>query len=1150
MMPENYRYSLPPKAGEQRLLGQLTGAACAVECAEIIERHAGLVVLIAPDMQNALRLRDEIQQFTDQHVTTLPDWETLPYDSFSPHQEIISTRLSTLYQLPNMTRGVLILPVNTLMQRVCPHSFLHGHALVLKKGQRLSRDKLRSQLEQAGYRSVDQVMEHGEYATRGALLDLFPMGSEEPYRIDFFDDEIDSLRLFDVDTQRTLNEVPHINLLPAHEFPTDKTAIELFRSQWREQFEVRRDAEHIYQQVSKGVWPAGIEYWQPLFFSEPLPSLFSYFPNNTLIVNTGNLEQSAERFWQDIQQRFESRRVDPMRPLLPSDSLWLRVDGLFTELKAWPRVQLKTDTLPEKAANVNLAYLPLPELAIQHQQKSPLDALRRFIEQFEGQIIFSVESEGRRETLQELLARIKLNPTLISTLDQAQGRGTYLIIGASEHGFIDTLRQRALICESDLLGERVSRRRQDNRRTINTDTLIRNLAELRPGQPVVHLEHGVGRYAGLTTLEAGGIKAEYLILTYAGEDKLYVPVSSLHLISRYAGGADENAPLHKLGGDAWSRARQKAAERVRDVAAELLDIYAQRAAKSGFAFKHDKTQYQLFCESFPFETTPDQAQAINAVLSDMCQPLAMDRLVCGDVGFGKTEVAMRAAFLAVENHKQVAVLVPTTLLAQQHFDNFRDRFANWPVKIEMISRFRSAREQTQVLEETQEGKVDILIGTHKLLQSDVRWRDLGLLIVDEEHRFGVRHKERIKAMRADVDILTLTATPIPRTLNMAMSGMRDLSIIATPPARRLAVKTFVREYDNLVVREAILREILRGGQVYYLYNDVENIEKATQRLAELVPEARIAIGHGQMRERELERVMNDFHHQRFNVLVCTTIIETGIDIPSANTIIIERADHFGLAQLHQLRGRVGRSHHQAYAYLLTPNPKAMSTDAQKRLEAIASLEDLGAGFALATHDLEIRGAGELLGDDQSGQMTSVGFSLYMELLESAVDALKAGREPSLEDLINSQTDVELRLPALLPDDFIPDVNTRLSLYKRIASAKTTAELDELKVELIDRFGLLPDASRYLLQIAALRQQAQALGIRRIEGNEKGGFIEFSEQNRVDPSHLIGLLQRDPGTYRLDGPTRLKFMKDLSDRPQRIEFIGSLLGNMAQHTLAA
>ncbi|PWC14173.1 transcription-repair coupling factor [Brenneria roseae subsp. americana] len=1154
-MPEKYRYSLPLKAGEQRLLGQLTGAACAVECAEIIDRHNGLVILITPDMQNALRLRDEIQQFTEQSVTTLPDWETLPYDSFSPHQEIISNRLSTLYQLPHMARGVLILPVNTLMQRVCPHEFLHGYALMLKKGQHLSRDKLRTQLEQAGYRSVDQVMEHGEFATRGALLDLFPMGSEEPYRIDFFDDEIDSLRLFDVDTQRTLNEVPQIKLLPAHEFPTDKNAIECFRSQWREQFEVRRDAEHIYQQVSKSAWPAGIEYWQPLFFSQPLPALFSYFPENALIVNTGDIQQSAERFWQDIGQRFESRRVDPMRPLLPPESLWLRVDSLFSELKNWPRVHLRTDTLPEKAAHVNLGYLPLPDLAIQPQQKAPLDTLRRFIEQFfieqhNGQVIFSVESEGRRETLQELLARIKLNPTPIATLGQAQHRDASLIIGASEHGFIDTLRQRALICESDLLGERVSRRRLDNRRTINTETLIRNLAELRPGQPVVHLEHGVGRYAGLTTLEAGGIKAEYLILTYAGEDKLYVPVSSLHLISRYAGGADESAPLHKLGGDAWSRARQRAAEKVRDVAAELLDIYAQRAAKSGFAFKHDKAQYQLFCESFPFETTPDQAQAINAVLSDMCQPLAMDRLVCGDVGFGKTEVAMRAAFLTVENHKQVAVLVPTTLLAQQHYDNFRDRFANWPVKIEMISRFRSAREQTQILEETQNGKVDILIGTHKLLQNDVNWRDLGLLIVDEEHRFGVRHKERIKAMRANVDILTLTATPIPRTLNMAMSGMRDLSIIATPPARRLAVKTFVREYDHLVVREAILREVLRGGQVYYLYNDVENIEKAAQRLAELVPEARITIGHGQMRERDLERVMNDFHHQRFNVLVCTTIIETGIDIPSANTIVIERADHFGLAQLHQLRGRVGRSHHQAYAYLLTPNPKAMSTDAHKRLEAIASLEDLGAGFALATHDLEIRGAGELLGEDQSGQMTSVGFSLYMELLESAVNALKAGREPSLEDLISSQTDVELRLPALLPEDFIPDVNTRLSFYKRIASAKSPGELDELKVELIDRFGTLPDATRHLLQVAALRQQAQSLGIKRIEGNEKGGFIEFSEKNRVDPSHLIGLLQREPGTYRLDGPTRLKFIKDLSARPQRIEFIGSLLTNMAQHTLAA
>lgn len=1148
-MPEHARYNLPAKAGDQRQLGQLTGAACAVESAEILARHGGPVMLIAPDMQNALRLQDEIRQFTDEPVMTLADWETLPFDSFSPHQEIISSRLSTLYNLPTLKKGVLILPVNTLMQRVCPHSFLHGHALVMRKGQHLSRDALRAQLEQAGYRHVDQVMEHGEYATRGALLDLYPMGSEQPYRIDFFDDEIDSLRLFDVDSQRTLEEVEAINLLPAHEFPTDKAAIELFRTQWREHFDVRREAEHIYQQVSKGTLPSGIEYWQPLFFEQALPSLFSYLPANTLLINTGELESAAERFWQEVMARFENRRVDPMRPLLPPEKLWLRTDELFGELKKWPRVQLKSDELAEKAANTNLGYQNLPDLAVQAQAKAPLDALRQFLENFSGPVIFSVESEGRREALQELLARIKLTPKTIHALNDAQEPGAYLIIGASEHGFIDSLRNRALICESDLLGERVSRRRQDSRRTINPDVLIRNLAELHPGQPVVHLEHGVGRYIGLTTLETGGITAEYLMLAYAGDAKLYVPVSSLHLISRYAGGADENAPLHKLGSDAWSRARQKAAEKVRDVAAELLDIYAQRAAKAGFAFKHDREQYQLFCDSFPFETTPDQAQAINAVLSDMCQPLAMDRLVCGDVGFGKTEVAMRAAFLAVENHKQVAVLVPTTLLAQQHYDNFRDRFANWPVRIEMLSRFRSAKEQTQILEEAREGKIDILIGTHKLLQSEIKWRDLGLLIVDEEHRFGVRHKERIKAMRADVDILTLTATPIPRTLNMAMSGMRDLSIIATPPARRLAVKTFVREFDNLVVREAILREVLRGGQVYYLYNDVENIEKAANRIAELVPEARVAIGHGQMRERDLERVMNDFHHQRFNVLVCTTIIETGIDIPTANTIIIERADHFGLAQLHQLRGRVGRSHHQAYAWLLTPHPKSMTTDAHKRLEAIASLEDLGAGFALATHDLEIRGAGELLGEDQHGQMESIGFSLYMELLENAVDALKEGREPSLEDLTNSQTDIELRMPSLLPDDFIPDVNTRLSFYKRIASAQQEGELDDLKVELIDRFGQLPDAARNLLDIAALRLMAKKIGIRRVEASEKGGFVEFAEKNKADPGWLIGLLQKEPQNWRLDGPTKLKFTRELAERKLRMKWVRDFMAQLLENAAA-
>lgn len=1147
-MPERYQFSLPDKPGEQRLLGELTGAACATLVAQIAERHRGPLVLITPDIQNALRLYDEVRQFTDTPVINLADWETLPYDSFSPHQEIISRRLSTLYQLPAMQRGVLIVSVNTLMQRVCPHSYLHGHALVMKKGQRLSRDALHQQLDSAGYRRVDQVMEHGEYAIRGALLDLFPMGSEHPWRLDFFDDEIDNMRSFDVDSQRTREEVLQINLLPAHEFPSDKTAIELFRSQWRNKFEVRRDAGHIYQQVSKGALPPGIEYWQPLFFREALPSLFSYFPASTLIVTTGNLQQSGDQFQHEIRARFENRNVDPLRPLLEPEQLWLHSDQLFSALKKWPRIQLRSETLADKATHTNLGYRKLPDVSVQARNKAPLDNLRKFLESFSGPVIFSAESEGRREALSELLARIKLSPLRLRRLDEAVNATCWLMVGPAGHGFIDTRRNLALICEADLLGERVARRRQDSRRSINPDTLIRNLAELRPGQPVVHLEHGVGRYAGMTTLETGGIKGEYLILTWANDARLYVPVSSLHLISRYAGGAPENAPLHRLGGDSWTRARQKAAEKVRDVAAELLDIHARRAAKKGFAFRHNREHYQLFCQSFPFETTPDQEQAINAVLSDMCQPLAMDRLVCGDVGFGKTEVAMRAAFLAVENNKQVAVLVPTTLLAQQHFDNFRDRFANWPVCIEMLSRFRSAKEQAQILARTAEGKIDILIGTHKLLQKDIKWRDPGLLIIDEEHRFGVRHKERIKAMRASIDILTLTATPIPRTLNMAMSGMRDLSIIATPPARRLAIKTFIREYDSLVVREAILREILRGGQVYYLYNDVASIRKVVDRLAELAPQARIAIGHGQMRERELERVMNDFHHQRFNVLVCTTIIETGIDIPTANTIIIERADQFGLAQLHQLRGRVGRSHHQAYAWLLTPPPKAMTTDAQKRLAAIASLEDLGAGFALASHDLEIRGAGELLGEEQSGQMESIGFSLYMDLLENAVAALKAGREPALEDLICQQAEVDLRIPSLLPDDFIPDVNTRLSFYKRIASAHSENNLEDIKAELIDRFGSLPDAARNLLDIALLRQQAQKLGIRKLEGNEKGGIIEFNEKNQVDPQWLIDLLRQQPQHYRLDGPMRLKCTRQLAQRKARLEWARDFMQQLEENAL--
>ncbi|MGP1958712.1 MAG: transcription-repair coupling factor [Arsenophonus sp. NC-CH8-MAG3] len=1144
-MSAKYYYQLPKKQGDIRHLGCLIGAAAAVECADIIERHPGLIVLITQDTHNALKLCGEIQQFSQNSVTIFSDWETLPYDSFSPHQEIISTRLVNLYRLPTLTKGLLIVPVNTLMQKVCPADFLISNALLIHKWSKLSREKLRNSLDKAGYRYVEQVLEHGEYTTRGSLLDLFPMGSNDPYRIDFFDDEIDSLRTFNVDSQLTVSEVEQINLLPAHEFPIDDKAIELFRSQWRKYFNVRRDPEHIYQQISKKILPAGIEYWQPLFFNQSLSSLFDYFPANTLLI-TQDLAVMADRFWTDTYHRYESRNVDPMRPLLPPNMLWLNSEQLNQTLKTWPRIKISVEPVAKKAGNTNLPYLALPDLSISQKNKAPLDKLDQFSRNFVGRIVFSVESPGRRETVQELLAQIKINPIKIKTLNKTNDAGFYITVGAAEQGFTNQDQQIALICESDILGKRVIQRHTEEYKTINIDLLIRNLAELRLGQPVVHLEHGVGRYQGLTTLVVGGIQAEYLMLTYAGNDKLYAPVSSLNLISRYSGCSDENAPLHKLGGDVWAKAKQKAAKKIRDVAVELLDFHAQRSMKPGFAFRHDKMQYQLFCQDFPFETTVDQEQAINAVLHDMRQPIAMDRLVCGDVGFGKTEVAMRAAFLAITNNQQVAVLIPTTLLAQQHFDNFLDRFANWPVRIEMLSRFRSNKEQQQIINAVAEGKVDILIGTHKLLQNDFRWKSLGLLIIDEEHRFGVRQKELIKSIRTNVDILTLTATPIPRTLNMAMSGMRDLSIIATPPSRRLSVKTFVRQYDDLIVREAILREILRGGQVYYLFNDIKYIEKVKERLASLVSEARFVIAHGQMRERDLERVMTDFHHQRFNVLICTTIIETGIDIPTANTIIIERADHFGLAQLHQLRGRVGRSYHQAYAYLLTAHPKAMTDDAQKRLEVIAALENLGAGFALATHDLEIRGAGELLGKEQSGQMTTIGFTLYMELLENAVEALKQGKEPSLEELTSQQTEIELRMPVLLPDDYVTDVNLRLSFYKRIASAKNTNELDELRIELISRFGKLPDACKQLLQTTDIQMHGQALGIKRIEANEKGGFIEFSKQNKVNPTFLIELLQRSADIYRLDGPNKLKFIKPLINYAERIAFIRKLITSFQLH----
>ncbi|HHW7519800.1 TPA: transcription-repair coupling factor [Mannheimia haemolytica] len=1165
--------NLPKSDGnfqDHQTLGNLVGHSDTLAISQAARAFYGLTVVVTPDTRTALRLEKALPQFAGLPVQLFPDWETLPYDNFSPHQDIISARLSALFELQQGRQQILLLPINTLMQKVCPPNYLANNVLLIKKGDRFSIQKLRLQLENAGYRAVEQVLEYGEYAVRGSILDLFPMGAEEPFRLDFFDDEIDSIRTFDVDNQRTKTEIAEINLLPAHEFPTDSNGIEHFRAKFREKFgEIRREPEHIYQQVSKGILNAGIEYWQPLFFEE-MASLFDYFPAQTLFITFADIQQKAEQFHQDTQNRYESRRVDPMRPLLPPSDLWFAIDEVNRWLKGYPRLTITSEKIRKSAAKMNANVANLPDIAIQSSAKEPFSAFQQFRQKFDGNILFSVESEGRRETLLDLLAPLGVKPKQVNSLDEAQGLPFSLIISPLDQGFVvetgghgprpydDELntngendnnyvgagpvpaRNLAIICETDLLGERVQTRREKNRKAVNPDTLIRNLAELKIGQAVVHLENGVGRYGGLTVLDAGGIKAEYLVLHYANDAKLYVPVASLHLISRYIGGADETAPLHKLGSEAWAKTRQKAAEKIRDVAAELLDVYAKRESQTGFAFAYDKAEFDQFSATFPYEETDDQKIAINAVISDMCQAKAMDRLVCGDVGFGKTEVAIRATFLAVMNHKQVAILAPTTLLAQQHYDNFKDRFANYPVNVEVLSRFKTAKEQKTILQNVAEGKVDILVGTHKLLQDDVAFRDLGLLVIDEEHRFGVHQKEKIKQLRANVDILTLTATPIPRTLNMALNGMRDLSIIASPPARRLLIKTFVRQSDEMVIREAILREILRGGQVYYLHNDVATIENCAEKLAELVPEARIVIGHGQMRERELERVMSDFYHQRFNLLVCSTIIETGIDVPTANTIIIERADKFGLAQLHQLRGRVGRSHHQAYAYMLTPHPKTLTKDAEQRLEAMSTIDNLGAGFALATHDLEIRGAGELLGSEQSGQIESIGFSLYMDLLENAVKALQEGREPSLDEITQHQAEIELRVPALLPDDYLPDVNMRLSFYKRIASSENLQSLNDLKVELIDRFGLLPEATKNLFAITQLRLSAQTLGIKKIDAGIHGGYLEFKPTAQPDPMKFIALIQKQPAVYSFEGAVKFKFRLALEDNRKRLEFVENLL----------
>ncbi len=1147
-MPSPLGPPLPGRPGERLLWGRLYGASVALAIAEAARTHEGLILAVVPDVQAAAHLRAELGFFlagSGLPLLAFPDWETLPYDVFSPLPELVSERLLTLHRLPGLDKGVLVVPVATLMQRLPPREYVDGQSLVLAVGDRLDLDATRQRLERAGYSCVSQVIGHGEYAVRGSLLDVFPMGSEVPLRIDLFDQEVETIRTFDPETQRSHEKLERVRMLPAREFPLTEEAISGFRQRYRASFEGDPQASLVYREVSEGHTPGGLEYYLPLFF-ETTATLFDYLPAGVLALESDACRETATTFIAGVAQRYEQRRHDIERPLLPPAKLYLHPDEMAGALNRLSGVLYQSPEVPERrkgyAAFHNFATTTLPPLAIQARAAHPAQALQDFLSAQGRRVLFVAESTGRREMLAEHLAGLNIRARQIEgwqsfidgDLDLA------LTVAPLERGLLLEDRGIALVTETQLYGERVRQERRRRARERDSDAIVRNLTELTEGAPVVHEEHGVGRYLGLQTLQVGGMTTEFLALEYANGDKLYVPVSSLHLISRYTGASPENAPLHRLGGEQWDRIKRKAAQKAHDVAAELLDIYARRAARHGVAFPAPGDDYAAFAAAFPFEETPDQLRAIEGVIADMEDPKPMDRVVCGDVGFGKTEVAMRAAFMAVQGGRQVAVLVPTTLLAQQHFENFSDRFADWPIKIESLSRFRTAKEQKKVLEGLADGTVDILVGTHKLLQPNLKFKNLGLAIIDEEHRFGVRHKEQLKNLRSEVDILTLTATPIPRTLNMAMSGLRDLSIIATPPVERHPIKTFVSPWNDGLIQEAVLRELKRGGQVYFLHNEVETIENQAQKLEALIPEARVQVAHGQMRERDLERVMRDFYHQRFNLLVCTTIIESGIDVPSANTIVINRADKLGLAQLHQLRGRVGRSHHRAYAYLITPPTKAMTADAKKRLEAIESMEDLGAGFTLATHDLEIRGAGELLGDEQSGQIHEVGFSLYMDLLERAVQALKAGRTPELDRPLSHGAEIDLGLPALLPSDYLPDVHARLVMYKRIASAATANDLKELQVEMIDRFGLLPEPAKNLLEITELKLKVQSYGIRKIEAGPASGRILFDESPTIDPGNLIRLIQQKPKEFKLDGSDKLRFYRDMAEPQRRLRQVNEVV----------
>lgn len=1090
------------------------------------------LVIITSNAFEAQRLIEEIPYFApDLSLHLLPDWETLPYDVFSPHPDLISERLATLYQISQNNFDVVIVPIATALLNMPPVAYLSGHTFMLEKGQKLDLEALRHQCAQAGYHHVSQVISPGEFSVRGGLVDLFPMGGVLPFRIDLFDDEIETIRTFDVDTQRSLYPVPEIRLLPAREFPLDKAGIDVFRSQFREQFEGDPQRAKIYKDVSKGVATGGIEWYLPLFFEETA-TIFDYLPEQSVLCSHGDLDKAAQTFWYEANSRYKLLAYDSERPVLPPERLLMKTDDFFTKTRQFSVINALRDKKPA-------AKKSLPAVDVDRRADQPLHKLQAYIKKAKPRILIVAESLGRRETMSQLFAEQDLIIPVCETWAEFEASDAKVMLGVStlHTGFVGDA---AVITEAELYASTVrQQRRRVKEKVRNTEGMLKDLSELRMNDPVVHEQHGVGRYRGLQNLDFGEGETEFLLLEYYGDDKLYVPVSQLFLISRYSGGPPESAPLHRLGSGQWEKAKKKALKQIRDTAAELLNLYAQRAARKGFVFKFSLKDYEAFCEGFLFEETPDQLTAIEAVIGDMQSGRPMDRLVCGDVGFGKTEVALRAAFVAVMGGRQVSILVPTTLLVEQHYQNFCDRFAEWPIKVAEISRFRTKKEQAEVLKGLADGTIDIVIGTHKLIQKDVKFKNLGLAILDEEHRFGVRQKEQMKALRAEVDVLTLTATPIPRTLSMAMEGLREFSVISTPPQKRLAIKTFHTDYSDGIIREAVMREFKRGGQVYFLHNEVDTIFVQKEKLEKILPEARIAIAHGQLRERELEYVMRDFYHQRSNLLLCTTIIETGIDVPTANTIIMNRADMFGLAQLHQLRGRVGRSHHQAYAYLLTDPHRKISTQAQKRLEAIQMLEDLGAGFHLAMHDLEIRGAGELLGDSQSGEMQAIGFSMYSDMLNHAVKQLKAGTEPDLDAPLGVTTEINLHTPALLTSDYCPDVHERLVIYKRLANCNDDDALDMMQEELIDRFGLLPEPGEALIACHRLRVMAKPLGIVKIDASDAAIQLQFNPKADIDPMKLIDLLQRDK-RCRMNGPDKLRISVQLGSVNHRTELIQDIL----------